>query len=304
MSRVNIVVGEGGSAAATPGMCFTLTGRLCFGIPAFTIMDSVFSYKTQKLVRVQNYRIGLLYRGLQVAVVALFATQLAYYHSYLEYRTPTAAVSGRLDAPIGWSTRPSDSAAYCAADGSTDYIFAPCNSAGIPDPARTRTYTNNSCSQFEVAQVQHQGHTRFFIATHVQERLWNGSGSVSSQSGHFVPHVEELVLTLEHAYNSHASEGYNSPAQTHRNIQASVVDHTGAVVKKFTAGQPLSLSLGDWLRHAGVALDSQNAAATGGCDISPARATYRLTGSDLNVELDYSRDKPSFHKLGKFCLLT
>jgi hypothetical protein len=110
-------------------------GRCCFGIPAAVICDELLAYKTAKLVRVQNYKVGLLYRGLQLGVIALFTTQLAYYHSYLRYTTPTAWVRASVEPPAQWEQRSLAGLGYCSGAQVPDWDWVRLSIARDPPPS-------------------------------------------------------------------------------------------------------------------------------------------------------------------------
>jgi hypothetical protein len=274
-----------------------------FNVPCGVLMDEIFKYDSIKMVRVENYSVGVFYRSIQVVILGIFITNLSYYHSYMEYGTPSAAVNGWLETPMNWegSDPTSDYAAlpYCATDGSTDYVYASCDASGAPDPGTTWSYAGNSCRAVNTAEIQAEEAMMFFIATYIQDSVAAvGGGSVpahiaSDNGNYFVPNADALLFTFEHAFT------YKDIEST-RNIKATVMDHNERVFKEFARGESVKMSVAEWLTAAGgISLNDHNPAANLDCDTDPANAIYRLTGVDMAISLDYSNDAPGFGKVGE-----
>eukprot|EP01043_Picozoa_sp_COSAG02_P079156 COSAG02_NODE_18168_length_956_cov_1.061844_1_plen_107_part_10 len=93
-----------------------------FNVPCGVFLDEVFKYDSVKMVRVENYSVGVFYRSIQVVILGIFVTNLSYYHSYMEYGTPSAAVNGWIDPPASdWIGQRQgadySSLPYCNTDG-------------------------------------------------------------------------------------------------------------------------------------------------------------------------------------------
>ena len=283
-------------------------GEFFCNVPCGVLLDELFKYDSIKMVRVENYCVGMFYRTLQLLIMGIFAAQLAYYHSYMSYETPTAAVNGWLDTPGSWRGGSAGGSfadlPYCATDGSTDFVSAPCDARGAPDASATWEYADNSCRAFSKAEISTEESMQFFVATYIQDSIAVvGGGAVpadieASLGGNlggsfFVPAAEELFFAFEHAFTSAGFE----PT---RNIQATVIGHDGDEFQTFDAGQSVRMTLERWLQAAGgISLDQLNEGALQDCDTNGAAATYRLTGVDMVVQLEYANDSPGFGKLGK-----
>lgn len=282
-------------------------GQSCFecmfNVPCGVFMDEIFKYDSVKMVRVENYSVGVFFRSIQVVILGIFVTNLAYYHSYMEYGTPSAAVNGWIDPPLNWvGSRPGGDYSdlpYCAPDGSTDYTHAPCDASGQANQAEMWSYTDNRCRAVSTAEIQSEEAMMFFIATYIQDSVATvGGGSVpdgiSADNGnYFVPGAEDLVFSFEHAFT------YKQIEST-RNIKATVRDYNDYVFKEFARGENVRMTVADWLGAAGgISLDDHNEAANEMCDSGRTNAIYRLTGVDMAITLDYSNDAPGFGKVGE-----
>jgi hypothetical protein len=180
----------------------------------------------------------------------------------------------------------------------------PCRSAHVTVP--------DTCRHVPASQVgDGSSDMQLFVATHVRERMVTvgataGGGGSNNTSSQHVPGVEELVISLEHAFAAAKQGGSDAAPVSRRNSAAIILDHRGRRVRTFASGQPIRLTLGQWLTFSGVALDDVNTRLAdcggdgGGGSGHPGAGgvTYRRTGVDVSLELDYSSDEPSFSKLG------
>lgn len=283
-------------------------GQSCFeclfNVPCGVFLDEVFKYDSVKMVRVENYSVGVFYRSIQIVILGVFVTNLSYYHSYMEYGTPSAAVNGWIDIPSSdWIGQRQgadySSLPYCNTDGSTDYIHASCDASGQPDPTGAWSYTDNRCRAVSIAEIQAEESMMFFIATYIQDSVAAvGGGAVPAEhlagnGNYFVPGVEELYFTFEHAFT------YKNIEST-RNIKATVRDYNNYVFREFPRGANVRMTVADWLTAAGgISLDDHNEDANEMCDTERMNAIFRLTGVDMAISLDYSNDAPGFGKVGE-----
>ena len=140
-------------------------------IPFANFLDEIFKYDSVKMVRVENYSVGVFYRSVQAVILGIFITQLSYYHTYMSYGTPSAAVNGWIDTPANWAGNDASrfsSLGYCATGGETDYVYTPCGADGQADPVGTWSYTGNSCRAMSMAEIQSEESMMFFLATYIQ----------------------------------------------------------------------------------------------------------------------------------------
>jgi hypothetical protein len=254
------------------------------GRPFSYYCDFILSYYSPKLVRIHNYQVGLIYRSIQLLCFALFCFRLLWGHSYLQYDTPMAVVNGRLSALGYCNDANRKTPGYCVNTWLLpEYVYGECEpntgSADVVDQRTQIAFGEIPCDPclIDPDSIWTQDSNAFFAATHVRSVVVvDGNPQIQSV---YIPNIESYRLSFDSEFTTPPKN--DEPFVYDGEATAKVMFADGNEVE-FSSDERIQLSIGEWLRAAGVpSLDKENPNANGGCDKNTP--TLRTTGIDWCV---------------------
>lgn len=237
--------------------------------------DTLISYKTQRIILIKDYKLGILHKSLLVGVAIYLLYTILTSHAYMITEAPAATVNswvdenefvhklketknGSLDKP--W---------YCD-NVQSHYVY----SDGF-------TYLNNECDlEATVGEVFSEESTAVSFVTYYQDSTLEKTGNRGTNVNNFIPYVEDIVFFFSHGFTTSLGIGA-------ANVETLVKSSDGSLTKRFAKGSPIRLKISDMLDMAGIRLDDRHEKSGGqepsGGFESPNWPLYRMTGIDITL---------------------
>ncbi|KAG9289925.1 hypothetical protein G9A89_010231 [Geosiphon pyriformis] len=276
-----IIYGKSGSLA---GLWFPNL-RVVTDVLRFLL--NISSYETFKIVKVQDKRLGVIYRTFQIGIFAYIIYSIIKNLGYLKKEPPVpGAVRLSLKAPdfekaLDNFTNPE----YCNSDISCVYwganeIYYPNDGPGVAfftTRAVVKKYPPNDCNFLTASQPNNQ--SCFFDPKSTPYEL------IVNKS--YIGHIEDYTIMIEHSIRGKAT----SIGLRNGLMDGKLVNHKGKVLKSWTnatrtADNPKAdgdiLTIRQILDAAGADLDAISSAP--GAD---SRETYRSSGLVIVVVIEY-----------------
>mmetsp|Transcript_18956 Transcript_18956/g.30983 ORF Transcript_18956/g.30983 Transcript_18956/m.30983 type:complete len:374 (+) Transcript_18956:22-1143(+) len=239
------------------------------------VWRALIRHKSVSFITVENARVGIVLRLLQLSIFVLACFQVFHGKQYFQLEKPDGFANSWVE---GWAV-PTESPTYCN-NPAFDFEYS---SAWV--------YKNNSCRDFQLGEAWSKLPSGgVYVQTYVQESLVSSSGcdtsgtkcasSNSSSKNVFVPGIENIRFGMDHSMHT--------SFRTDLDVKTELMSpDKKTVLKTFEAGSPIMVSLVDVMNAAGMGgLDSKNEDAY--VSTSSGMAAYRMTGFLLLFEFEYS----------------
>eukprot|EP00899_Mesostigma_viride_P017539 jgi/Mesvir1/25787/Mv08652-RA.1 len=270
-------------------------------------------YDTPKIVRIKDVRLGLSLYAMKITIVVYVLWSLITKQQFLIQEVPLGFVSPYSSGTAAFKQFQND---FYAGDTATPGPYLYCRNATYDYYFDEEfDYRNITCMYPDHSEVAAKGMGSFFFTTSFTQRrtvyvpappsgecpefaTCRGTTATAEEARlgrcqctetdtFFTVGVEHLNLTFSHLYASNFGDG-RSP-KTYIRLRGSTQN-----LYEFPAGDPVSLTLFDWLRLSNVDLDddqNQNVNNTkrsaGGSTIVDYPAFVRLAGAQMLVRLRY-----------------
>lgn len=238
------------------------------------------NFTTGKLLVIEDKKLSLSTKFLQILVVCLLVTDLMVNELYQKTEVPSGYTSMWAESNALADYR-NTSFEFCNNDN-YNYIYA------NPD----WRYTNISCVDLEYSEMYLKGENEIFYLTHFTENninITNQDVNYISKKDYFTRGVEGMVLAFDHFYSTTFNEGGNVARRKIRTHIRDCNDEYDAYV--FEPGETIKLTIAQWLELACVSLKDKNLGTTESLPDAQVPnldyPTFRLTGIDMLIKIAY-----------------
>ncbi len=231
-------------------------------------------HKSVSFITVENIRVGLTLRALQVGVMTYAAFMVFNQKMYMEKVVPT----GQSNMWIENYAKPQVAPEYCN-NSNYDFFYSP-----------EWEYFNNLCKDFMYGEVINKLESGgVYVSTYTQSTVsessgcdWSGAPCKNSSSvttNFFTTGVDDIKIAVVASYSSKFKDG--------KDMETTLKRQDGSSFQVFEPGEPVIVSLKDALDIAGISsLDARNERAY--VSTSTGHATYRMTGVLLRFEYSFT----------------
>ncbi|KAK3275800.1 hypothetical protein CYMTET_16087 [Cymbomonas tetramitiformis] len=206
-------------------------------------VKGLLTFTAQKEVVIADWRLGLLFRTLQLPVLCYVLYLLVYKQNFL-VQGPVLAVFSMYTSDAGVREHQED-VRQVLRNGDEGIAASFCASAGL-NPCASDSEAEN-LQQYYSAVTQESNDVGYFL------QLDDRNGSVctcKANRGRFTIGTENVTLSIDHYYHSDTLSGQLVKTYV-RNVK------NNAVVKKFDAGYTLNMTVQELLQWAEVSLDER-----------------------------------------------
>jgi len=267
-----------------------------------------------RVIIVQVWQLGLLFRALQVAVLVYFLNQMIGDSTWAYRETPSNRINAWIEgasARASWATTSSSLATsfpYCSGGSDFDFTFS-----------EEFTYTNVHCEPlhpFEVASKLPQTTAISTVYLDITEEGWDcsagdaaakasactsGGGTTSTFFGTqcvcttswttYPVSTDQMSMAFAHRFLT--SDGLDnlqgSSSLANDPLTTTTVEFSNGSTVVFQAGSTVRLTIADWLKAAdsSLSLDSRNTAVPADITNSSRFPLFRTTGAVLVLDIEY-----------------
>lgn len=239
-----------------------------------TVWDLLISYKTQRIILIKDYKLGLFHKSLLVGVGIYLIYTILTSHSYMIKESPSATVNSWVSAQefllkleqVQNGTRPTPD--YCN-NSDTNYIFDD-----------FFTYLDNQCDlEAVVGEVFNEESTAVALTTYYQDRKLK-KVKQGKDVNNFIPFVEDIELFFSHGFTT--ALGIDGA-----NVKSTIKSRDKPLRKTFGEGKPINLKISELLEMANVKLDDRHDNSGGRPPQDDPRSAgwplFRMTGVDITI---------------------
>ena len=253
---------------------------------------SLFYFSTPKFLTIRNVKVGIFNRFVQVLILGFILFDLLFNELYLKIEVPTGytafwAESGNLSHVQ--NSKNFSEITYC---NNPNYNYAYDYDEWF--------YKDIKCINLPYAEMYQKGENEFFFLTHFTEYDINVKKCNSSTNSicinrekqdYFTVGAEVMKFDFDHFYTTTFEEGSNLYEEGNSNIDTFIKDKNGKELWHFKKGETISFNVSQWLKLAGVDLDTFNIGTPPSHPhplvLNPEHAYKRVSGIEIIIKVNY-----------------
>lgn len=244
---------------------------MCSRLPSKQQVRESFYYPVQKEITVKNWKLGIIYRGIQATLILMTCVDLFRQELYMEKEIPSGYTTIWIDpGNITQVQKHNPIPNYCL-NHEYDYIFT-----------NNWDYRNNSCIHLAYPESYEKTREDIFITTYLTEKYYNGTNELT-YNNFFQVGAEELKISFDHFYTTSFSEGSNLDDQD--DITTYIYDVNNNIRHTFNPGETITLSVKEWLQLLNINLNTRNTDIQ--ADLYNRHPIFRMSGLNLILNIKY-----------------